>query len=1751
MKIPPRPCCCCRIASATRKQALEPKLNSLVLAVACLTLLCSAPIGLRAATIAVTSTADSGPGTLRNALAGAANGDTIDVTGLSGTITLTSGQLTVSNSVTLLGPGAGTLTVSGNHASRVFDVTGTNVTIRGLAIANGQGAVDGAGLRTGGPVGSIVTLSDCVVTNNTTSLGSAGIFNSAGVTLTLSNCTIAGNSAPSGNAGGIYNGNGTVTLTACTVSGNFAYYVGGGIFNDGAAGGATLTITASTISSNSAYSGGGVLNYGQSGSAMLTISASTLSGNSAYSYGGGAIYNNGWSGNGTVRINASTISSNSAAYGGAIFNDVSGGVALVQMGDTILAAGSRGANVSNSGGTITSAGYNLSSDNAAGFLTGPGDRTNTDPLLGPLQDNGGPTWTHALLTNSPAIDQGKSNAITNLARATDQRGLSNISDFPAVTNAAGGDGSDIGALEVQNTPVPSIPAAAYTFSTLAGRSWWGSADGVGDQAQFSYPSGITADSAGNLYVTDSGNSTIRKITPAGVVSTIAGLAGMLGGSADGIGSNARFSGPSSIAADSAGNLFVADTGNSTIRKVTPTGVVSTVAGLAGDAGTNDGIGGNARFYNPRGITVDSTGNLFVADCNNHTIRKITPVGTNWVVSTLAGQAGQEGSNDGTNSNAGFHSPHGITVDGAGNLYVADMNNGTIRKVTPAGTNWVVSTIAGQVYSCSGADGTNTDARFCNPEGITADSAGNLYVADSRNDTIRKITPEGTNWVVSTLAGLAQTEGSANGTGSDARFDSPSALTVDSAGNLFVADTENHTIRTVTSAGVVTTLAGSAVGHESGSDDGTGSNARFYFPAGIAVNSAGNLFVTDSANNTIRTITSAGVVNTLAGSAGTNGSADGAGGHARFDRPGGISLDGAGNLFVADTANHTVRKVTSAGMVSTIAGVAGTNGTADGTGSNARFDTPWGIARDLAGNCYVADSANFTIRKLSPVGTNWAVSTIAGLAGAEGTADGTGSDARFGGAYGITVDNAGKVYVVDTGNKTIRKLSPIGTNWVVNTLAGQPGMWGTNDGPGSSAQFAQPIGIAVDGAGNLFVSDYWTIRKITPVGTNWVVSTIGGLPYNYGSTDGTGQDARFYYPMGIAVDDAGNLYLADGFNNLIRKALFTSYGAANAMAFTPPPMSGQLVVKLLPAEAKGQWRFGWDQFWRNTGDVVSNLVPGNYPVVFRDVPGYLAYPPTTSVAVLPNATSYLTNQYLPTFAPDVGGTGSLMVGIGPNRPPGAGWRFIGETAWRAAYTNVSGLLPDTYYVEFAPVSGWSRPLSLAAQVSGGQQSVVTANYTFAQTPPSGVMLPHPVPATNINDLATCPFGYNGQLLTDMGYGSGVAVDANVVLTAAHLVFNDFALAYAEHAYWFFQRQAGVFEPEPMAARGWYMLSGYASQRTNDLLGGLSPEQSSPQSRNLDVAALYFPSPVAGGGYGGYLPSDAEPNIWLTGTTLKMLVGYPVDGSQLGDASIVPGQMYQTEPQPYPLTLATDPVPGQQVYVAPWFLSYPGNSGGPLYVQMNGYYYPAGVYLGTLYNGTQPYASLVRAIDSAVVNLITNAAMLGDAGTNYTGGGVITITVGGGSGSLAYLQVNLGPPAAVAGGAAWRRQGTADWCGNSPFTVTVPQGGSAALEFKPVAGWNLPSAQAITLTLGQLTTASALYTQSTPVRLSDPRVLPDGALAMTLEGVLGCVYSITGSTNLLEPLTNWAEVLRLTNSTGQTAFTNPPPPATPFYYRAKQL
>jgi sugar lactone lactonase YvrE len=323
----------------------------------------------------------------------------------------------------------------------------------------------------------------------------------------------------------------------------------------------------------------------------------------------------------------------------------------------------------------------------------------------------------------------------------------------------------------------------YAFSTLAGPAL-GSPENEGDSTGLNFPTGVAVDRAGKVYVADTDNHTVRNITSAGILSTLAGLPGNLG-AADGAGSAARFSYPKGVAADGAGNIYVADTVNQIIRKITPAGVAGTLAGMAGRIGSGDGTGRAARFYYPYGVAVDSAANVYVADTFNSTVRKITPLG---VVSTLAGLAGNVGSADGAGSAARFNYPSSVAVDGTGNVYVADTGNCTIRKITPAGA---VSTFAGLAGAVGSADGAGRGARFNYPHGVAVDGAGYIYVADTLNSTIRKITPAR---VVSTLAGSASALGNVDGAGDAARFYYPESVAVDSRGDIYVADSNNSDIR---------------------------------------------------------------------------------------------------------------------------------------------------------------------------------------------------------------------------------------------------------------------------------------------------------------------------------------------------------------------------------------------------------------------------------------------------------------------------------------------------------------------------------------------------------------------------------------------------------------------------------------------------------------------------------------------------------------------------------------------------------------------------------------------------------------------------------------------------------------------------------------------------------------------------------------------------------------------------------------------
>lgn len=363
-----------------------------------------------------------------------------------------------------------------------------------------------------------------------------------------------------------------------------------------------------------------------------------------------------------------------------------------------------------------------------------------------------------------------------------------VASQPAFETCTPGASNFSGAIDANiTTDTVSCAAAAATVSLFAGSTTMasGNANGTGSAATFSAPAGVAIDSSGNLYVAEYSNNDIRKITPAGVVTLFAGSPTGAPGNANGTGSAATFHNPTGVAVDAAGNVYVADESNNEIRMITPAGVVTTFAG-SGTAGNSDGTGTAATFNTPDGIAIDSTGNLWVTDSGNNEIRKITTPGA--VVTTWAGN-GTAGHANGSGTSATFSTPTGIAVDSAGNLYVADRGNNEIRKIDSSD---VVTLFAGSSTAAAGsADGTGTAATFNGPFGIATDAAGNVYVADENNQEIRMITP---NAAVTTLAGSPLTSGNANGTGSAATFNYPVGIVADGSGDLYVGDNANNEIR---------------------------------------------------------------------------------------------------------------------------------------------------------------------------------------------------------------------------------------------------------------------------------------------------------------------------------------------------------------------------------------------------------------------------------------------------------------------------------------------------------------------------------------------------------------------------------------------------------------------------------------------------------------------------------------------------------------------------------------------------------------------------------------------------------------------------------------------------------------------------------------------------------------------------------------------------------------------------------------------
>ena len=664
-------------------------------------------------------------------------------------------------------------------------------------------------------------------------------------------------------------------------------------------------------------------------------------------------------------------------------------------------------------------------------------------------------------------------------------------------------------------PASPAPGPQYRIETVAGGAD-PVANGSAVVAQLGNIQGVAADSRGNLYVSDTDRHVVRKVSASGLISTLAGT-GVPGSAGDGgPAASAQLNLPYGLAVDAAGNVYIADLGNNRLRRVSTDGTIATVAGNGQKRSSGDGGPASAAtLATPRNVAVDAAGNIYVSEFEGHRIRKIAPDGR---IETAAGTGAPGLRGDGGPAAlAQFNFPAGLAVDLSGALYVADSQNHRVRKIFPGG---VITTLLGgtsgtalltptavavnpagavyvadrsrvvRVYSPSGAwstvagtgeqgfagdGGPAQAARLNAANDLAVDPAGGLYLADGAR--LRRVSPFG---VIATVAGDGYTRFVGDGGAATAALLArPSAVALDAAGNLYVADTGAQRIRRVSPAGRIDTLAGFGVAGFGG-DGAPASTALLNSPMGVSADAWGNLAIADTGNHRARLVSADGRIRTVVGTGTAGLTLDGQpGGLTPLNGPRSVCFDPGGALIVVDTANHRVLRLPPGGLPVTVAGNSLQGGSGDGGGARfAQLNQPGACALDASGNLFIADTGNHRVRKVTVAGVISAVAGTgtAGFAGDEGPA----TEARLQAPLGVAVDSAGNVFIADSANHRLRKVTPDG---VIHTIAGDgaPGFSG-DGGDALGARLNLPAGLALDASGNLWVADTENsrIRKLTPV-----------------------------------------------------------------------------------------------------------------------------------------------------------------------------------------------------------------------------------------------------------------------------------------------------------------------------------------------------------------------------------------------------------------------------------------------------------------------------------------------------------------------------------------------------------------------------------------------------------------------------------------------------------------------------------------------
>jgi uncharacterized protein (TIGR03437 family) len=680
------------------------------------------------------------------------------------------------------------------------------------------------------------------------------------------------------------------------------------------------------------------------------------------------------------------------------------------------------------------------------------------------------------------------------------------------------------------------PSVIYQIETVAGSANMGDG-GPATAAQISNIQGIAVDRWGNLYLSDTDNHRVRKISTSGVITTLAGT-GVAGFSGDGgPAATAQLNLPYGLAADLAGYLYVADLGNDRVRRISPDGVITTAAGNGNRGSSGDGgMATGAQLLTPRNVAVDAAGNLYFSEFEGHRVRKVTPDGK---ISTVAGTgvAGLRG--DGALAvDAQLAFPAGLAVDRLGALYIADSQNQRVRKILAGG---IISTVVGGSPSTA----------LLTPLTIAVDVAGTLYVADTSN-IVRSYTVAGA-WT--NVAGTGQPGFSGDGGPSvSAQLAAPHDLAVDLNGFLYIAD--GVRIRRVGN-GKIQTVAGDGYVHAIG-DGGLATDSLLSQPSAIALNGAGSLYIADTGTQRVRQVLPTGVIQTLVGTGVAGFAADNvAVSAATLNSPMGVALDAAGGILIADTNNHRIRQVGTDGHIRNLVGTGvGGVGPEGMLPAQTPLDGPRGVCTGRGGALFVVDTANHRVLQAAPQPL---VITAAGN-GAPGDA-GDGGQARLAQLNqpsACALDSAGNLFIADTFSHRIRKVDPSGA---ISTVAGTGAAGFSGDeGPAIAGSINAPRGVVVDDNGDIFIADTGNnrIRQVTPDG---LIHTIAGQAgAGFSGDGGPAASARINAPGGLLLDGAGDLYFADTGNNRVRRLV--PQAAAPATLVVLPTLSAVSAASLL-------------------------------------------------------------------------------------------------------------------------------------------------------------------------------------------------------------------------------------------------------------------------------------------------------------------------------------------------------------------------------------------------------------------------------------------------------------------------------------------------------------------------------------------------------------------------------------------------------------